>query len=157
MRAARVCPSSSCMGDKRLAFVLAEVIYRTDVGMVEGGGRACLTLEALQSLRIFGQCFGEEFESYVPPQAQVLSLVNHTHPSTAQFADYVVMRNGLRNDGRNSPRGRQRTVGRFREVSQEKQSQLSRRRLLACLVGAGPRRSQRRLLQRRRVPSLASR
>jgi len=49
-------------------------------------------------LRIFGQGVGEELESYTPAQAQVLSLVNHTHASTAQFADDAVVGDGFAND-----------------------------------------------------------
>src|SRR5262249_21924840 len=82
-------------GDERLTFVLAEVINRTNVGMIERGGSSCLTLKALQSLGIFGQRFREELQSYTPPQTQILSFINHTHPAATKFADYAVMRDGF--------------------------------------------------------------
>src|SRR5215467_35700 len=77
----------------------AEAIYGANVGMIERGGSSRFPLEALQGLRIFGQGFGKELQSYTPPQTQVLSFVDHTHTTAAQFADNAVMRNGLRNQG----------------------------------------------------------
>jgi hypothetical protein len=50
---------------------LAEVIYRADVGMIERGGSPCLALKTFQSLRVFGQGFRKELQSYMPSQSRI--------------------------------------------------------------------------------------
>jgi len=49
--------------DEVLPFVLADVVDRTDIGMIEGRSRLCLALESLQSMVVSGQLFGEELQS----------------------------------------------------------------------------------------------
>jgi len=47
-------------GDERLAILLANVVNRADVGMVEGGSCLGLTPETLQCLAISGHVFREK-------------------------------------------------------------------------------------------------
>src|ERR1700757_5208962 len=52
-------------------------------------------METLQGQTIFGELFGKEFQRNVAAELSVLSFINHTHPSPAQFAEDTVMRNCL--------------------------------------------------------------
>jgi hypothetical protein len=70
-------------GDKRLAFVLAEVVDGADVGMVERRSGACLTLKTFQRLRVRGELFRKKLQGYMTTEVQVLSLVDHTHSASA--------------------------------------------------------------------------
>ena len=82
-------------GDERLAALLADVVNRADVGMVESRRGLRFTLKTGKSLGVFGDFIGQEFQGDKSVQPGVLGLVNHTHPSAAQFLDDAVVRNGL--------------------------------------------------------------
>jgi hypothetical protein len=47
-------------GDEGLAFVLANLVNRADIGMVECRGGPCFPLETLQRLMVLRQLFGKE-------------------------------------------------------------------------------------------------
>ena len=49
-------------GDERLTVLLADVIDRADIGMVQGGSGLRLTLETGQSLGVAGDFIRQEFE-----------------------------------------------------------------------------------------------
>ena len=76
-----------------MPFEFADVVNRTDVGMIEGGGRLRFPLETFQSLAILGQGLGQELERDKPVQAGVFSLVDHAHAPATQFLEDAVMRN----------------------------------------------------------------
>ena len=80
-------------GDERLPVVLADLMDGADVGMVEGGSSPGFAAEALQRLGILRQVFGEKLQSNVAAQAEVLGLIDHTHPATAQLREDFVMGN----------------------------------------------------------------
>src|SRR6266545_2930051 len=78
-------------GEKRLAFVLSDLINRADIRMVESRGGLRLALKPLQRLTILGKGFGQELNGDEAMQPQVLGLVDHTHaPGTQSFQDAVV-------------------------------------------------------------------
>jgi len=85
--------------DEGLAFVIADVVNDTDVGMVQ---RRCSTgfpLEPLQCLAILGKLLKQELQGHIAAQAGVLSLVDHTHSTAAQFLCDFVVGNGLADHG----------------------------------------------------------
>src|SRR6202795_2060840 len=53
------------------------------------------SLKTGQGLRVAGNFIGQELESDKTVKPCVLGLVNHAHPSAAEFLDDPVMRDGL--------------------------------------------------------------
>ena len=82
-------------GDESLAVLLANVVNRADVGMVERGCSLGFALEAAECLRVAGHFVGQEFQAYKTVQPSVLGLVNHPHPAAAELFDNAVVRNCL--------------------------------------------------------------
>ena len=82
-------------GDEGSAFVLADVVNRADVRMIERGSGLCLALEAGQRLWIAGNLVGQEFQGDETMQARVFCLVDDTHAATAELFDDTVMRDCL--------------------------------------------------------------
>jgi hypothetical protein len=89
--------------NERLICVLADLVNRADVGMVEGRSRASLATKSFERLRVSRQFIGQEFEGDEAAKLSVLSLVHHTHPSTAELLNDSVVRDGLAHElgGRN--------------------------------------------------------
>ena len=75
-------PFQTLHGHERRALVLAEVINGADIRMVQCRGSLRFALEALQSLRVLGELFRQEFQRNEPVKSGVLSLEHHTHPAT---------------------------------------------------------------------------
>ena len=80
-------------GDERSAVLLANVVNRADVGVVQGGSRLRLALETGQSQRIAGHFVWEELECDKTVKASVFGFVHDTHAATAKFFEDVVVRN----------------------------------------------------------------
>src|SRR6185437_12971433 len=81
------------------AVLAADFVDGADVGMVERRGSAGLALKSLQSLWVARQLFREELQSDAPPQGEVLGLIDHAHPATAELLQNAVMGDGLTNHG----------------------------------------------------------
>ena len=78
-------------GDERLPILLADVMNRADVGMVQRGSRLRLALKPRQRLRIFCHIVGKEFQRDKTVQPGVLGLVHHAHsPAPKSFQDAVM-------------------------------------------------------------------
>src|SRR4051794_11566358 len=89
-----------------LTFVLSDFINGANIGMVKSGGCLCLTLKAGKRLWVFGHVIWQELKGHKPVELDVLGLVNHTHPASAQLLDNSVMGNGSpKHRGRNSALG----------------------------------------------------
>ncbi len=89
-------------GDERLSIVLGDFVDGADVGMVEGGGCLCFTLEAGQGLGISGQFIGKKLQRYETMQREVFRLVDDAHPAAAEFLHDSVVRDGLTDHRRKS-------------------------------------------------------
>ena len=74
---------------------VANLVDGADVGMVQGGGGAGLTLEALERLRVLGYFVGQKLEGDKAAELDVLGFVDHTHPAAAELLDNAVVRDGL--------------------------------------------------------------
>src|SRR5262249_2329078 len=80
--------------------VLAELVYGTDVRVLERGCRARLTLEAAERRRVPGKLLREEFQGYLTPQLDVLGTVDRTHATGVDAAQNPVMRDRLAHEGK---------------------------------------------------------
>ena len=81
--------------NESLAILLADVVNRTDVRMIERGGGLRFALEAGERARIVADIFGEEFQSDVAVEAIVFGFVHNAHAAGAQAFENAVVRQGL--------------------------------------------------------------
>ena len=86
-------------GDERTALLLANVVNRADVGVVQCGRGLCFTLKAGQRLRVSGDFIGQEFQGDKSAQPGVLGLVDDPHPAATELLDNAVVRDGLADHG----------------------------------------------------------
>src|SRR5258707_923729 len=82
-------------GDEAPALVLADLVYRADVRVIEGGGSACLPAETLQRQCVLRDVVREKLQGRETAKDRVLGLVNHTHAAATKLLHDVVMRNGF--------------------------------------------------------------
>src|SRR2546428_7329780 len=92
-------PLQELHDDKVLSLVLADLVDRANIGMIQGGSCPRFTLKSLQRLMIGRELIGQELESNVAAQAQVFGLVDHTHAAATQLLQDTVVGNGLANHG----------------------------------------------------------
>src|SRR5260370_15592279 len=86
-------------GDERLAILLADVVDRADVGMVERGSGLRFALKAGQGLRVARDLIWQELQCNRAAKASVLCLVDDAHATAAEFFKDGVMRNGATDNG----------------------------------------------------------
>ena len=72
-------------GDEGAAFEFVDVVNGADVGMVQEGGGAGFAAESFDGLWVMGDVVGKKFEGDVAAETGVFGLVDHTHPSAAEF------------------------------------------------------------------------
>ena len=77
--------------DERSSGLLADVVDRADVGMVERRCAARFTLKAAQSLGVARQSVGDELERHGTLQPRIFGFVDHAHPAAAQPGDDAVV------------------------------------------------------------------
>ena len=78
-----------------LAVFFADVVNGADVGMVQGGSGAGFAAEAFEGLRVAGEVVRKEFEGDMTAEANILRLVDNSHPSAAEFFQDAVMADGF--------------------------------------------------------------
>jgi hypothetical protein len=83
------------MAMNALAVLLANIVNRADVRVVEGGCSLGFALEAGERLWVTGNIVGQELESDEAMETQVFRLVHDAHATAAEFLDYAVMRDCL--------------------------------------------------------------
>ena len=85
----------SCAGDeslrRELESLLAHLVQRGYVGVVQGGDGPRLALEALAELGF------DELQSHAAAQAGVAGLVHHSHPALAELLLNLVVRDTTAN------------------------------------------------------------
>jgi hypothetical protein len=69
-----------------------------DIGVVELGGRSRLPHKSSQRMLILGEMFRNKFQCNMTAKAEILSLINHSHPAHAQLRQHAVMGYRLPND-----------------------------------------------------------
>jgi hypothetical protein len=67
--------------------ILADLEDRHDIRVVELGRRAGLAAEAGQGLGVLGHLAGQDLQSHVTPQRDLLGLVDDAHAALADFAE----------------------------------------------------------------------
>ena len=97
-------------GDERKAVLLANVVDRADVGVVECGRGLGFALETAERLRVAGHFIGKELQGHEATQPCVLGFVDHTHAAAAQPLKDAVVRYGLADHQGQILRGRNRQV-----------------------------------------------
>jgi hypothetical protein len=75
--------------------VLANLMNRADIRMIQGRSGLCLALEARQRLWIFDDRIRQKLQGHEATQVEVLGLVDDPHTATTEFLDNAVMRDGL--------------------------------------------------------------
>ena len=90
--------------EEGFAALLADVVDRADVWMVQCRRGFRLATKPLQRLPILRQIFREKFQRDEASEPGVLGLVDDTHAAAAEFLDDPVVRDGLIQQG--SPRTR---------------------------------------------------
>jgi hypothetical protein len=75
--------------------VLANVMDRADVGMVESGRSLGFATETLERLMVLGQVIGEELQSDEATETGVFGFVDDTHAAAAELLHDSIMRDCL--------------------------------------------------------------
>ena len=66
-----------------------------DIGMIQCRRRLRFPLKTCQRRQVFGDIVRKELQCYKTMEACVLSLVHDTHPTTTEFLQDAVVRDGL--------------------------------------------------------------
>jgi hypothetical protein len=82
-------------GDEGYAILLANVVNRAYVGMIQCRGGLRFSLETCERLWIFGQALRQEFESDTAAQASVFSFIDDALATTAEFFEDSIVGDGL--------------------------------------------------------------
>jgi hypothetical protein len=83
------------MHDERSLVLLADVVDRADVRVVQRRRRLRFAREPAQRLWIPRELFGDELERHRTAEARVVGLVNDAHAAAAQPGDDTVVRERL--------------------------------------------------------------
>ena len=68
--------------DKRTALLFADFVNGADIGVIQGGGRLRLSMEALKAAAI-ARTLGEKLQRDSAAKASIFRLVDNPHPPTA--------------------------------------------------------------------------
>ena len=74
-----------------------DFIDSANVGMIESRRGSGFAPKALQHLRVARSVVGQELQGHESAKLGVLSLINDTHPATAELLENAVVRDGLPN------------------------------------------------------------
>ncbi len=77
--------------DERVPVIVFNTVDGADIGMVQLRGCPRLAGKALQRFGIAGQIFWDELQGDVPPQLEVLALVDNAHTTAPKLAKDAVM------------------------------------------------------------------
>src|SRR3981081_4523104 len=102
--------------DKRPAVLLANLVDRANVGVIQCGCRTRLSPKTFQNLRVLGQMVGKKLERDKPAKRGVLRLVHNPHTAATQLCDDSVARDRLADHGANHTEEPSAT-GSFRSTS----------------------------------------
>ena len=83
--------------DVRRPALVADVVNRQQVGMIEHPGRARFLLEALHAFLIAERERGQDFDGHVASEARVFGAIDRTHAALAEKAhDPIGTEHGIR-------------------------------------------------------------
>ena len=86
-------------GDERLAGMVANLVDRRDVGMIERTRGACLPQQASSGLRIMDRSRRQEFQRNPTLQVRIFGQIHRAHAPGADVADDSVVRDGRADHG----------------------------------------------------------
>ena len=92
-------PLEQLHDDEVPAFVLLNRVDGADVGVIEGGSGARFALEALQQLAVLSHLGRKKLQGHAATELGVLGFVHHAHATRAQFAENLVVQQGLADQG----------------------------------------------------------
>jgi hypothetical protein len=78
-----------------LAVLFADIVYGTDVWVVQRRGGLRFSLEARQGLRVIHKLCRQKLERNKATEPSVLGFVNDTHTATTELFYDSIVRNGL--------------------------------------------------------------
>src|SRR4029077_15659402 len=78
-----------------LPVLMADLVDRADVLMIERRGGASLPLEAFQRRGIGAEISWKKLKRYVAAERFVFSLIDDAHATRTQFSDDAIVRDGL--------------------------------------------------------------
>jgi hypothetical protein len=81
-------------GDEGAPVLLADVVDRADVRVVQRGGGARVAPEARPRARIRGELGGQELERDKPLEPRVLRPVDNSHPAAAELSHDAIVGHG---------------------------------------------------------------
>src|ERR1051326_1638566 len=81
--------------DVWLTLVLANVVNRADVGVIQSGGRAGLAAEPFQCLLVLKGLLGQKLERHAAAKSGVFTSVDHSHAATSELVENAVVSDSL--------------------------------------------------------------
>src|ERR1035441_6134193 len=81
-------------GDERLSVLLANVVNRANIGVIQCGRGLRFASKASQCLRVASNFIGQELEGYKTMEPGVFRLIDNTHTTAAELFDDAVGRDG---------------------------------------------------------------
>ena len=77
--------------DVGLAILLADIMNRAYIGMIQRRGSPRFALESFQCRAVLRKTFGQKFQCHVTTELRVFGLVHHTHPTAAKLLQDLIM------------------------------------------------------------------
>jgi hypothetical protein len=77
--------------DKGLAFVLANLVHRADIRVVQRRGGPRLAPKTFEELAVVDEFFGQEFERHAATELGVLRLIDHSHCAAAEASEHAIV------------------------------------------------------------------
>ena len=81
--------------DEGHTVLLAYVVDRGDIGVIERRCQPRLLMESRASLRILRQLWRQHLQGDIPIESRVGRLIHHTHPALADLLDQAVVKKSL--------------------------------------------------------------
>src|SRR5215475_577975 len=88
-------PVQKLHGDEGTPTRFANVVNRTDIGMVQCGGSLSFAPKSCECMLVTGDTLRKEFQGNEAMQTDVFGLVHHTHTAATELLNNAVMRDGL--------------------------------------------------------------
>ncbi len=85
--------------DERMPVLLADLMNRANVRVVQSGSGARLAAKAFEGLRVAHNIIWQELQRYEAAKLSILGLIDNAHPSAAKFLNNAVVRNRAANQG----------------------------------------------------------
>src|SRR5580700_2403405 len=85
--------------DERMPILLADLMNRADVRMVQSRSGASLATKPFEGLRVAHNVIWQELQRYEAAKLSILGLIDNPHPSAAKLLQNAVVRNCAANQG----------------------------------------------------------